>query len=85
MTLWIFAAWGALGQFIRSCIGLKKAIQSGEQINWGYWIGTMILGAIIGAVAGVLAQGVTQNATWLVSFIAGYAGTDFIEGVVKRK
>jgi len=85
MTMLLFAAWGALGQFVRSCIGLKKAIESGEKVSFRYWLATMILGAIIGAVAGILAQGVTAEATWLVSFIAGYAGTDFIEGIVKGK
>ena len=83
--VWVYALWGALGQFTRSIIGLKKAIQDGEDISFKYWLVTIILGSVIGAVAGLVSHGVTENATWLVSFLSGWAGSDFLEGLIKTR
>ncbi|MBI3397010.1 hypothetical protein HY045_00880 [Candidatus Woesebacteria bacterium] len=41
---------------------------------------TITISGIVGAVAGVLA-----DTEWQVSFLAGYAGTDFIESLYKIK
>jgi len=82
--VWVYALWGALGQLARSFIGLKKAVQRGENISLKYWIITIILGACLGAIAGMVSHGVTENATWLVSFLSGYSAVDMIEGLVKK-
>jgi len=41
---------------------------------------TIAISGIVGAAAGILA-----DTEWQVSFLAGYAGTDFIESLYKIK
>ncbi len=80
-----FALFGALGQLIRSSIGLKKALHRGRKLKWKYWLATMFLGAFIGAVAGWLSTLVFTEGSQLIAFVSGYAGSDFFEGLVKKR
>jgi hypothetical protein len=41
---------------------------------------TILISGIVGAAAGILA-----DTEWQVSFLAGYAGTDFIENLYKME
>lgn len=74
---------GAIGQLARSIIGIKKAMSSNETINWQYWGITMVMGAAIGAIAGYIVSMVYPGATCLIALTSGYAGTDFLEGLIK--
>ncbi|RLG17961.1 hypothetical protein DRN63_02235 [Nanoarchaeota archaeon] len=83
--VWEFLAWGALGQLIRSAIGIRKAALRGDKLNFPHWFSSVILGAVIGAISGALFQPYVPINTWVVSFLAGYAGTDYIEGLTEKK
>ena len=45
-----------------------------------YFLVTMGVSMLVGIAAGLLADG-----TWKIAFLAGYAGTDFIESLYKLK
>jgi len=84
--VWQFLAFGALGQVIRSAIGIRKAALRGDKLNFPHWFSSVILGAVIGLIAGVIFQPYMGDfATCIVSFLAGYAGTDYVEGLTEKK
>jgi hypothetical protein len=74
-TTLIFACVGCLGGLSKSLVGIFKAKSRKEKIKLGYIVRTLKLsvlsGTIIGAVIGY---------SLLVSFIAGYIGSDILEG-----
>lgn len=90
---------GAAGQGGRAVVGIEKAKQEAtdEEIEKGTWWDPrrLYLSLFIGAVAGVLfvavgIEGVSQRMSEgqtqgvLMTLVGvGYAGTDFIEGVLK--
>ncbi len=99
MILWLLAGGilGMLGQGMRVIVGLKKVFDQAtestnnfaSQFNWSRLLFSMLIGAVAGALA-ILALS-TDPATMklskenLLTLIAsGYAGTDFIEGFVKK-
>ena len=89
---------GVVGQGIRIVVGLKKkydeSVRSGKKWEdifdaWQLWI-SILISFIIGIVAGILGvinyidQAITKE--FLLTLIGiGYAGTDFIEGFIKKK
>ncbi len=86
------ASGGALGQGVRTVVGLKKvndaaAAGGGDSITATRLATSLALGAIAGAFAALQLLrpdqkfGVTQIFTIAA---AGYAGADFIEGFVQR-
>ena len=88
---------GMIGQGIRVVAGLKKvndqASAEGKTFGSLFQSSTLGLSLLIGFIAGALAIiGVTGNAgspnltkELIVTIIgAGYAGTDFIEGFIKK-
>ncbi|MCW1301468.1 MAG: hypothetical protein QW507_03415 [Candidatus Nanoarchaeia archaeon] len=77
--------WGALGQLVRSAVGLRKAALRGDKLNFPKWFSSVILGAIVGAGVGVVLQPYVPVNTWIVSFFAGYAGTDYLEGLTEKR
>jgi hypothetical protein len=97
IILLIGAILGAVGQGIRVIIGLKKtyddALQKGTDpsnlIVYQQLALSLFIAFGVGAVAGVLAVVTTDNIEFtratIIAFIAsGYAGTDFIEGFMKK-
>lgn len=88
---------GALGQGVRAVIGLKKvndqAALEGRQMKDLVDASTLIISLVIGFIAGALAiVGIVDTAKPMVPdkelvitlLGAGYAGTDFIEGFIKK-
>jgi hypothetical protein len=69
---------GAIGGVARASVGLMKAMRSDMQIHWGYSLLTVFLSAIIGAAAGVLFDSDPK-----LTVVAGYIGTDLLEGAYK--
>jgi hypothetical protein len=69
---------GAVGGLLRAIVGLAKAKASGRRIIWPYFFITVIVATGIGAVAGLII-GINRP----VSLLAGYAGTDLLEGIAK--
>ncbi len=82
---------GATGQGLRFAIGLKKRYEenpgkrSREWFDWGRMVLSFIIGASAGVLAAVFLLGSNVNRNYLLSVIAaGYAGTDFIEAILRR-
>ena len=69
---------GALGGVARATVGMFKALAVKMKIEWSYWIFTVIVAAIIGAFTGMI-----FNFDLRLSALAGYAGTDIIEGIYR--
>lgn len=72
---------GLLGGLLRSLVGLSKSkwvIK--RQINSGYFWLTVAIAAIVGMAAGILAA-----PDYKFAFLAGYAGTDFLEGLYRLR
>ncbi len=74
--LLIFIIAGFCGGIIRNLVGYMKSKK--RRFNVPYFFSTLIISGLIGAAAGALA-----DTKWQVSFLAGYAGTDFLEGIYK--
>ena len=78
----IYILAGFLGGIIRGLVGFvkNKAIEKADHFKPSYFVVTILIAGIVGAAAGALA-----DTEWQISFLAGYAGTDFIENMYKIK
>ena len=78
----IFLLAGFSGGIIRGLVGFvkNKTIEKADHFKPQYFLITILIFGIVGAVAGILA-----DTEWQVSFLVGYAGTDFIESLYKIK
>ena len=72
------AILGGVGGLTRGVIGLLKALSLRRRIIWNYYILTVAVAAIIGIFVGVV-----FNFDYRLSLLAGYAGTDVLEGIYK--
>jgi len=72
------AILGGVGGLTRGVIGLLKALSLRRRILWKYYAITVIVAAIIGTFVGMI-----FNFDWRLSLLAGYAGTDILEGIYK--
>lgn len=77
-TLMLPGALGGLGGLVRGFVGLLKAISMRRKILWGYYTVTLIVAVVIGFFTGII-----FNFDYRLSLLAGYAGTDIIEGIYK--
>ena len=71
-------ALGGIGGLTRGIVGLLKALSLRRRILWNYYIITLIVAIIIGIFTGLI-----FNFDWRLSLLAGYAGTDILEGIYK--
>ena len=69
---------GAIGGVTRGVVGLLKALSLRRRILWGYYCITVLVAMIIGIFTGVI-----FNFDPRLSLLAGYAGTDILEGIYK--
>jgi fluoride ion exporter CrcB/FEX len=69
---------GAAGGVTRGIVGLLKALTLRRRILWGYYAVTVAVAAIIGVFVGII-----FNFDYRLALLAGYAGTDIIEGIYK--
>jgi len=67
---------GIVGGLIRGAVGISKSLEKNKEIRLHKVLFTLITSAIVGGAAAALSGG-----DWRVSLLAGYAGTDFIEGL----
>jgi hypothetical protein len=86
---------GIIGQFIRVGVGLKKTYEESGEFDTNKLIGSLVIAAFVGGTAGVLyiiaywdkiytIEAINQS--FLLTLMSvGYAGTDFIEGIMKRE
>lgn len=78
----IYILAGFLGRVIRGLVGFvkNKTIEKADQFKPSYFVVMILISGVVAAAAGALA-----DTEWQVSFLAGYAGTDFIENLYKIK
>ena len=78
----IYILAGFMGGTIRALVGFvkSKTIEKANHFKPEYFLISIAISGIVGVVAGILA-----DTEWQVSFLAGYAGTDFIENLYKIK
>ncbi|MBI4146095.1 hypothetical protein HY489_02040 [Candidatus Woesearchaeota archaeon] len=69
---------GGLGGAARGVVGLGKALTQKRKIIWHYWLLTVIIATIIGMTTGTV-----FNFDLRLAALAGYAGTDLLEGIYK--
>lgn len=72
------ALLGGVGGLTRGFIGLLKALSLRRRILWSYYIITVIVATVIGIFTGLI-----FNFDYRLSLLAGYAGTDILEGIYK--
>lgn len=72
------ALLGGIGGLTRGFIGLLKALSLRRRILWGYYIITIMVALVIGVFTGLI-----FNFDYRLSLLAGYAGTDILEGIYK--
>jgi len=69
---------GGIGGLTRGVVGLLKALSLRRRILWGYYAITVIIALIIGIFIGVIFDFDPR-----LSLLAGYAGTDILEGIYR--
>jgi len=76
--LLLAALLGSIGGITRGVIGLLKALSLKRRIIWLYWFITVAIAMIIGIFVGII-----FDFDYRLSLLAGYAGTDVLEGIYK--
>ncbi len=77
-TIFLPAVLGGIGGLTRGFVGLLKALSLRRRILWGYYSITVFIALIIGVFIGLI-----FNFDYRLSLLAGYAGTDILEGIYK--
>jgi hypothetical protein len=74
----IAGALGGIGGLTRGVVGLLKALALRRRILWNYYFLTVVIAIIIGVFVGIIFDFDPR-----LSLLAGYAGTDILEGIYK--
>ena len=69
---------GGIGGLTRGVVGLLKALSLRRRIIWAYYTITVLVAVIIGVFVGIIFDFDPR-----LSLLAGYAGTDILEGLYK--
>ena len=69
---------GGIGGLTRGVVGLLKALSVRRRILWPYYAITVMIAIIIGIFVGIIFDFDPR-----LSLLAGYAGTDILEGLYK--
>ena len=72
------ASLGGIGGLTRAFVGLLKALSLRRRILWTYYLITVVVATVIGIFTGLI-----FNFDWRLSLLAGYAGSDILEGIYK--
>ena len=74
---------GLFGGALRGVLGIAKSLitKKDEDINYGYFFLTLVISAVIG----VIAASFWPEGDFRIALLAGYAGSDFLEGLFKLK
>ena len=73
--------FGLIGGTVRGLVGIAKYLEknrANKKLSAKYFALSIGIAALVGGVAGSLVSG-----DWRLAIIAGYAGTDFLEGLYK--
>ena len=76
--LFLAALLGGIGGLTRGVVGLLKALSLKRKILWNYYAITVAIAVVIGIFVGIIFDFDTR-----LSLLAGYAGTDILEGIYK--
>jgi len=76
--LYLAALLGGIGGLTRGFVGLMKAMSLRRKILWGYYCITVIIAVVLGVFTGIIFSFDSR-----LSLLAGYAGTDILEGIYK--
>lgn len=78
-----FVLMGLLGGLVRGLVGYTKYLTSykGVKFNWMYFAVTVGISGLVGGISGWIFNGIMADLAMnnFYSFIAGYAGGDFLE------
>jgi fluoride ion exporter CrcB/FEX len=74
----IAAGLGGIGGLTRGVVGLLKALSLKRKILWDYYVITVLVAVVIGIFVGIIFDFDKR-----LSLLAGYAGTDILEGIYK--
>ncbi|MEM4259304.1 MAG: hypothetical protein QXS38_00890 [Candidatus Pacearchaeota archaeon] len=77
-TLLLAGLLGGIGGLTRGFIGLLKALSLRRRILWNYYVITVLIAVVVGIFVGIIFDFDPR-----LSLLAGYAGTDIIEGIYK--
>lgn len=77
-TIVLAGLLGGIGGLTRGVVGLLKALSLRRRILWSYYAITVFIAIIIGCFVGIIFNFDTR-----LSLLAGYAGTDILEGIYK--
>lgn len=77
-TIVLAGLLGGIGGLTRGFIGLLKALSLKRKILWFYYTITVLIAVVIGIFVGIIFNFDTR-----LSLLAGYAGTDILEGIYK--
>lgn len=69
---------GGTGGLTRGLVGLLKALSLRRRILWPYYLITVMIAVVIGVFIGIIFDFDPR-----LSLLAGYAGTDILEGIYK--
>ena len=69
---------GGIGGLTRGFVGLLKALSLKRRLLWKYYAITVVIAVVIGVFVGIIFDFDTR-----LSLLAGYAGTDILEGIYK--
>ena len=77
-TLLLAGLLGGIGGLTRGFVGLMKALSLRRKILWGYYCITVLIAVVLGIFTGII-----FSFDYRLSLLAGYAGTDILEGIYK--
>jgi len=77
-NLLLTALLGGIGGLTRGFVGLMKAMSLRRRILWGYYAITVLCAVVLGIFTGII-----FSFDYRLSLLAGYAGTDILEGIYK--
>ena len=77
-TIVLAGILGGIGGLTRGVVGLLKALSLRRRILWPYYAITVAIAIIIGIFVGIIFDFDPR-----LSLLAGYAGTDILEGIYK--
>jgi hypothetical protein len=72
------AVLGGVGGLTRGVVGLLKALSLRRRILWNYYAITVLVAVVVGVFVGIVFDFDPR-----LSLLAGYAGTDILEGIYK--
>ena len=77
-TIVLAGLLGGVGGVTRGVVGLLKALSLKRKVIWSYYLITVVISVIIGVFVGIIFSFDAR-----LSLLAGYAGTDILEGIYK--